>query len=76
MRKAAELMESDSCLNRADDSEMLFVLLGRDVAAPATVRFWAQERIRLGKNQPGDLQITEALACAHKMQAEKKEGPQ
>jgi hypothetical protein len=49
---------------------MVFVLLGRDAAAPAAIRAWAAERIRLGKNAPTDEQIVEALRCADTMQAE------
>jgi hypothetical protein len=49
-----------SCLNRADDNEMVFVLLGRDKAATKAVRAWIDERIRLGKNDPADPQIKDA----------------
>lgn len=69
MMKARELADPTSCLNKARDNEILFVLLGRDVAAPAAIRAWAAERIRLGKNHPGDEQIEEALACAMSMEA-------
>jgi hypothetical protein len=50
---------------------MTFVLLGRDAAAPAAIRAWIVERIRLGKNQPGDEQIIEAEECARSMEAER-----
>jgi hypothetical protein len=49
---------------------MLFVLLGRDVAAPFAIRAWVDERLRLGKNMRGDAQIAEALACAETMETE------
>lgn len=68
MIKREELRNGDSCLNRALFDEMLFVLLGRDVAAPATIRFWIEERIRLGKNTRDDRQIVEALECAEWME--------
>lgn len=68
MLKALELQNPDSCLNRARDDEWLFVLLGRDIAAPATIRFWVSERIRLGKNVSTDLQIQEAINCAEAME--------
>lgn len=64
MRKDRELIDPASCLNRARNDEMLFVLLGRDAAAPATIRAWIRERIALGKNRPDDVQIKEAHACA------------
>ena len=46
---------------------MTFVLLSRDPAAPKAIRYWVHERIRLGKNQPGDPQMVEALECAKTM---------
>jgi hypothetical protein len=60
MRKRDELTRADSCMSRAREDEWTFVLLGRDAAAPAAVRAWIAERIRLGKNQPDDAQIREA----------------
>lgn len=68
MRKEDELKHPFSCLNRAKDSEMIFVLLGRDVAAPAAIRTWVEERVRLGKNIPTDKQVFEALECARIME--------
>jgi hypothetical protein len=67
MRKKKELSEPGTCMDRAHPEEMTFVLVGRDPAAPATIRAWAEERIRLGKNERGDLQITEALNAANIM---------
>ena len=67
MIKRDELSNPQSCLNRAADDEMLFVLLGRDSAAPFAIRAWAMERIRLGKNTADDPQIKEALECARLM---------
>lgn len=69
MIKRQELVNPNSCLNRACDDEMLFVLIGRDKAAPAAIRAWIEERIRLGKNQRADAQIVEAEDCAHLMEA-------
>lgn len=68
MKKQDELTNPHSCMSRARDDEWTFVLLGRDAAAPATIRFWTNERIRLGKNKPDDPQITEALSCAAQME--------
>jgi len=64
MLKNLECVNPNSCFSKAQENEMLFVLLERDLAAPATIRFWMQERIRLGKNQPTDPQILEAEECA------------
>jgi hypothetical protein len=60
MRKRDELTDPTSCLNRARADEYLFVLLGRDRAAPVAVRAWIEERIRSGKNARADAQIVEA----------------
>jgi hypothetical protein len=70
MRKRDELHGPHSCLAHAHQDEMVFVLLSRDVAAPATIRAWVAERIRLVKNTPEDAQIVEALACADTMERE------
>lgn len=68
MRKHDELTNPDSCMSRADLKEMTFVLLARDMVAPATIRYWCQRRIAIGKNKVDDPQITEALACADEME--------
>lgn len=64
MVKSRELADPNSCLNRAKDEEQLFVLLGRDRAAPFAIRSWCQLRIALGLNGRADPQIVEALATA------------
>jgi hypothetical protein len=61
-------------MSRARDDEMTFVLLGRDIAAPVAVRAWINERIRLGKNQPSDPQIKEALQWIREVEAELRGG--
>lgn len=71
MRKYNELAELESCFNKADDRELLFVLRGKDIASPATIRFWCAERVRLGKNTPDDLQIKIALIDAEAMEMER-----
>ena len=68
MLKKIELSDPNSCLNRARDDELVFVLLERDVAAPTAIRSWCNERIVQGKNKPGDDQITTAYACADRME--------
>jgi len=64
MQKIKEIQDPTSCWNKAMPTEQLFILLGRDQTAPATIRFWANERLRLGKNKISDLQIKEALQLA------------
>lgn len=71
MRKYAEVSSPASCLNRAVEHEMIFVLLGRDAAAPDTIRYWVAVRIEQGKNKLDDLQIVEALKCADMMEQER-----
>lgn len=72
MRKRDELSNPDSCLNKARDGEILFVLLARDDAAPATIRFWIAERIRLGLNRPGDAKLFEAEKCAGQIESDRE----
>lgn len=68
MEKQREIADKNSCLNRAAKTELVFVLLARDIAAPFTIRQWVAERIRLGKNKSEDNQIIEALSCADRME--------
>ncbi len=70
MRKCDELSDPKSCMSRARENEMTFVLLARDPAAPVAIRAWIAERLRLGKNQPDDSQISEAESCARTMERE------
>lgn len=67
MIKREELTNPSSCMSRAKDDEMTFVLLARDKAAPDAIRYWAWRRIDLGKNTADDPQIKEALECARTM---------
>ncbi len=65
MTKHEELSNPNSCLNRAADDEPLFILLGRDVATPETIRYWARSRVNgKKKNTWEDEQIREALQLA------------
>lgn len=68
MIKREELTNPTSCMSRAHENEMTFVLLGRDAAAPVAIRAWITERIRLGKNKLDDEQIKEARDCANQME--------
>lgn len=68
MKKHDELTDPRSCMNRARDDEWVFVLLGRDAAAPVAVRAWIAERIRLGKNKLDDEQITEAIQWCERLE--------
>lgn len=74
MIKRDEEKRADSCFNRALPDEWMFVLLGRDAAAPAAIRAWCVERVNLGRNHPGDAQILEALSVANNMEASRRDG--
>jgi len=50
------------------EEETVFVVYESDPAAPAAIRAWVAERIRLGKNHPSDPRIYEALELADKME--------
>jgi hypothetical protein len=74
MIKRDELRVPHSCMSRAQDDEMTFVLLARDAAAPAAIRMWCAQRISLGKNKGSDPQIQEALLCAQVMEEQRRAG--
>lgn len=69
MKKIDELEKG--CMSRALDDEMTFVLLARDAVAPNVIRFWANERVRLGLNDVDDPQIREAFECAALMESQR-----
>jgi hypothetical protein len=71
MRRIDEIVQPDSCINKARNNEMVFVLIGRDAAAPEAIRAWVKARIKLKKNTKDDYQIKEALACAEIMEKER-----
>jgi hypothetical protein len=71
MKKRDELNDPTSCINKAYDHELTFVLLARDAAAPDTIRAWVQKRIQLGKNHTIDSQIVEALRTATAMEIQR-----
>lgn len=68
MRKRNELTNPQSCMSKAREDEMTFVLLGRDIVAPAVIRYWCRLRVIEGKNTWDDPQIVEALECAATME--------
>lgn len=70
MRKGHELSDPNSCLNKAQDDELLFVLLARDASSPVAVRSWVQDRIARGKNKWDDPQILEALSWCEVVERE------
>jgi hypothetical protein len=73
MIKSDVIDNPGSCFNTAYDQEQIFVLLARDPAAPVAIRAWITERLRLGRNKPGDEQIREAYECATLMELQRSE---
>ena len=70
MKKIDEINDPNSCLNRANANEHIFTLLGRDICAAETIRFWCQKRVQCKKNEPGDAQILDALRDADEIEAD------
>lgn len=68
--KRRELSDPQSCLNRAGELELIFVLLARDAAAPAAIRKWVDERMLA--NKINHEQAKEALLCADMMEDQRK----
>lgn len=64
MQKKDELFDKGSCLNKASDGEILFVLRSNDPIAPQTIRHWAA--MSSGRHEPE--KIAEALRCADEME--------
>lgn len=58
----------DSCWNRANDDEQVFILLARDRCAPETIRAWCRMRVGDGSNRWTDQKIKDALRCADEME--------
>ena len=74
MRKREVLSDPSSCLNRARDDEMIFVLLARDESSIDAVRAWIESRIKRGKNIREDAEIVSAEQWIEMVQTEKVEG--
>ena len=72
MLKATEMTSPTSCLNKAREDELIFVLLERDPAATVAVQAWIDERIRIGRNKPDDEKIAEAKGWIRQVEALRK----
>lgn len=72
MLKSRELIEPNSCLNRAKMDETIFVLLARDPAAPVAILAWLNERIRLGCETPDSPKIKDAYEQIQQMMKERE----
>lgn len=68
MIKKDEVASPNSCLNRAQEDEPVFVLLGRDKSAPVAIRAWIFNRLATGKSAENSPEIIEARAFALTME--------
>lgn len=77
MRKGAEIDNLESCLNKAEEDEPLFVLRANDPLAPDIVREWARmydtEKRNLGITQGQMDKHNEALDIADRMEDWKRD---
>lgn len=64
MKKSTEILSPTSCLSKARDDELIFVLLERDKTAAEVVRYWCTLRVKHKLNTWKDHKIREALAWA------------
>lgn len=63
MHKHGIIVDPQSYWNRAQDNEPVFILIGRDALAPATINCWIEMRLASGKNTVDDKQIQDAIRC-------------
>lgn len=75
MLKEAELSNPNSCINKAGEGEMVFVLRAKDPVSPGLIEEWIQRRIDTGLNGPLDEKIQEAYRCASIMREQKARMP-
>lgn len=73
MLKHEEASDPDSCWNKADDNEEVFVLLGRDIATPMAIMRWIEMRVLYQKNKASDMQIQGAYAITKRLIKKNKE---
>lgn len=73
MTKAEELANPNSCLNKAKDDEMLFILRAKDVCAPFAIAEWIRKRIEIRMNRWTDPKIQEANRCVDTMVSQQKD---
>ena len=60
MLKREELSRPDSCLNKAGDDELIFVLRAKEPAAVYAVRAWIARRLEMVLNFDDDPKIIDA----------------
>lgn len=62
MKKCNEIANPDSCLNRAEDDEPLFVIRAKDKVSASAVRTWAEWAQLTGSHEPEKIQEARAIA--------------
>jgi len=65
MIKSEEIINANSCLNKASDSEPVFVLRAQDALAPQVIRHWAYKALQMGTPLE---KVREALNSAQQME--------
>lgn len=68
MIKRDELSNPNSCLNKAEPDEIVFVLRAKDESAPVAIQAWINHRLETGKNFAHDQKILDAQECIQMMQ--------
>ena len=62
MRKQQEIENPESCLNRAEDDEPLFVIRAKDKVSASAVRTWAEWAQMTGVHEPEKIQEARDIA--------------
>lgn len=73
MTKRENIEDPNSCWNKAECDEEVFVLLARDPAMAGTIRDWIERRIKLGLNERDDPKLVSAEAEAQRIEAKQTE---
>jgi hypothetical protein len=76
VRKIEEIMNPKSCLNKAAEDELIFVLRANDPAMADTIRSWVTIRVQRKLNKLTDVRIVEAIKLANLVDEDEKEREQ
>jgi hypothetical protein len=68
MTKQELIDNQNSCWNKAEPDEPLFVLMARDIASEDAILEWIQKRIDYKKNVKGDSKLTDAMMVMNAME--------
>lgn len=73
MQKNLELSRPDSCFNKAEDDEFVFVLRANDPIAPQTIRHWCT--MAVGLHEPEKIAAARRIASAMEEWKKNKNAP-